>query len=376
MDHTNQNPIFIGHIKRIQNDQLNNSSSSTSPYCNEIFFSSLVHITGYHIVPKNFKLDSDINPTKQINFTGKTSPDIHQRPFALQLFGKKISSSNSSTPIKLLSSSIINGGIQFLPIENSSDDKEVKKSEKDGINYILFDGDFEEISIILYGEELKEDERNKNETREEKLIRLAKSFYPSYFKLFNTPSPDSSSIPSSSIIIPSSSLTSSLDSNNSEKFFTLFYNDLLYSFSSKLIEDKNKNDNNENYDQNYEDKYKDYLQDMLKRKENNNSLDDKDKDKDNEDNLLYSFNHCLLNYYNVYDMKLFPQYENSLFLSSSCGDLISFIFSLDINNDNNDKIDEKIKIINQFTSILNKTFQVSFLNNNYTIFLLFILIFI
>lgn len=285
MDHSTQPPIFIGHLKRIQNDAINSpssSSSSTSPYCNEIFFSSPLYITGYHIVPNKFQLDIDLSvssssvsssspsPSKKINITGRTTPDIQQRPFTLQLYGRNISTS----PLKLLNSSVINGGIQFLPLEatenKGENEKPIEKpSEKprEAYNYLLFDGDFDEITIILYGEEVKSEALStqasgeeaesvtESESAEERLVRLAKAHYPAYLDLFSplsststTTSAESSVTPSAStdrpgsepsMFVPASSLLSSLDATSSEKIFTIFYNDFLSSFQSDEANEKN-----------------------------------------------------------------------------------------------------------------------------------------
>eukprot|EP01031_Cornospumella_fuschlensis_P033240 gene33240-40215_t len=134
-------PIFIGHVSRINDDGQKFSVGNHGDYCQELLFTTkTVSIEGIHIVPNR------INPPGVPDFVGRTRPDLSERPFTLQILGRIADSSIlSAQELVVLVAITISGGIQWLPLATHL--------QEIAWDYLVFRGDYEEVSIIMHGVE-------------------------------------------------------------------------------------------------------------------------------------------------------------------------------------------------------------------------------
>eukprot|EP00981_Chlorochromonas_danica_P003615 scaffold667_cov168-Ochromonas_danica.AAC.22 len=145
-------PIFIGHLVNPLEHDPKHPKIMKEKIVEEIQFKGKIQFEGMHIVPNR------ITPPGY-HFTGRTRPELHIRPFNLQIWGRvwnndnhenenelssSSSSSSSQSSIQLLLSITINGGVQWLPFPHPVNQWKV--------DYLMFKGDYEELSIILHGE--------------------------------------------------------------------------------------------------------------------------------------------------------------------------------------------------------------------------------
>lgn len=119
--------LFEGHI-------VNNSKpkDSKEEVFQEISFNYPFKLEGIHVVP------NQVTPPG-FNITGRTKPDMHQRPFQLHIHGRIA----STKEIVYLMGLTVNGGVQWMPVPPPASTFD--------IDYIVFIGDFEEITIFLHG---------------------------------------------------------------------------------------------------------------------------------------------------------------------------------------------------------------------------------
>lgn len=142
-----QHPIiFMGHILSHSNGA-NKSRDAPTKIVQEIYFGCKVRLEGFHIVP------NQISPPG-MSFTGRTKPDLQKGPFTLELYTRSIESGEICSILSLS----VSGGVQWMPIPP-------EKSELQ-IDYMAFDGTFEELSIIIHGYA----ERNADKSVEEDAI--------------------------------------------------------------------------------------------------------------------------------------------------------------------------------------------------------------
>lgn len=164
-------PIFIGHLVNPLEHDPKHPKIIKEKIVEEIQFKGKIQFEGMHIVPNR------ITPPGY-HFTGHTRPELHIRPFNLQIWGRVWNDSNndndvengsnqnessllSSSAIQLLLSITINGGVQWLPFPHPVNQWKV--------DYLIFKGDYEELSLILHGEIV------------EVLEELPPPPYPAYF---------------------------------------------------------------------------------------------------------------------------------------------------------------------------------------------------
>ncbi|RYG96963.1 hypothetical protein EON65_53580, partial [archaeon] len=134
-------PIFIGHISQFSDDgqKVGLKNGSKIEYCQELQFAKAVIIEGIHIVPNR------ISPPGIPDFVGKTRPDLSERPFTLQILGRKADPTLSLEDLFILVAITVNGGVQWLPLAS--------QLQETSWDYLVFKGDYEEVSLILHGVE-------------------------------------------------------------------------------------------------------------------------------------------------------------------------------------------------------------------------------
>jgi hypothetical protein len=116
--------IFEGHI-------VNNSKGKDEVF-QEICFGFPFKLEGIHIVP------NQVTPPG-LSLVGRTKPDISQRQFQFQLHGR-VASTNEIVFLLGLS---VHGGVQWLPVPHPSSTLD--------LDYLVFIGDYEEITVMLHG---------------------------------------------------------------------------------------------------------------------------------------------------------------------------------------------------------------------------------
>lgn len=130
-------PIFMGHIGSCSANNPTSADPTTTPGAapDQVYEVDLVdsyYLEGIHVVP--YKITP---PGLQLE--GQTKPDISERPFQLQLFGRD----STDGAIKSMLTLTISGGVQWIPFP--------PYAALLPVNYIALSGDYLVITLILHG---------------------------------------------------------------------------------------------------------------------------------------------------------------------------------------------------------------------------------
>jgi hypothetical protein len=104
-------------------------------YVTEIYFKKAYRLEGIHIVPNG-------HTPPGVTIQGRTKPDL-QKSFTFILYGRDA----VTTEIVELLILVVRGGVQWMPIAPPYDGLHL------AIDYLAIDGDFEEVTLLLHGQE-------------------------------------------------------------------------------------------------------------------------------------------------------------------------------------------------------------------------------
>lgn len=127
-----------GKLKELSGDkQQEKEKVNDKKYISELYFGAKAQrIEGIHIVPFGLALPG-------LAFTGKTKPDMQHRSFTFIMYGRNV---ETAEIIQLLDLSV-RGGVQWMPLDD--------QLQNVVVDYLAIDGDFDEVSLLIHGEEDK-----------------------------------------------------------------------------------------------------------------------------------------------------------------------------------------------------------------------------